>query len=113
MSSDINGLHGGYDTARVATPGSDAERRWLAERDNAAVAFLLRTGNADLIEVLGLDGAGLTSRHCQAPGCGNAILQTNKGGAQTYCSKSCSARALVAERRANAAEAKARLRRNV
>jgi hypothetical protein len=102
---------GGMDTTRLAgTPTAVAGRV-----DNAghAAAYLIRTGNMDLLEVLGLDGGAASSRRCQAPGCGRGFAPTGTGGKQVCCSRTCAAALAKAERQANRNERNAKANGNV
>ena len=77
---------GGMDTTRVpAGTGREAQRRH--ERDQAAVAYLVRTGNGDVVEILGLDGAAPVGLRCVNPACGKPFVATRVR--QRACSGSC------------------------
>jgi hypothetical protein len=87
----------------------------VAERETDAVyarRYVVRTGNEDLLEVLGLDGGETTSRHCKAPGCGQPFAPTGTGGKQECCSRTCASKLATAERRANASERMAKVKGN-
>jgi hypothetical protein len=100
----------GMDTTRLSG-APDA----VAERETEAVyarRYVIRTGNEDLLEVLGLDGGEATSRHCKAPGCGQPFAPTGTGGKQECCSRTCASKLAAAERRANASERMAKVKGN-
>lgn len=80
---------GGTSTARVPTTNDPEELARRAEVHQAAAQYLTRTGNADLLPILGLDGAVGGVRRCER--CGDCIVSVK---ARTkYCSKECSATA--------------------
>lgn len=58
--SRIDRLDGGMDTARVSA--AEQDRRARAQREADALAYLTRTGNDDIAEVLGLVDAPLPKR---------------------------------------------------
>jgi hypothetical protein len=94
-------LAAGQDTARVQTPATPAEAHARAVRDADALAYLHRTGNADLAEILGLARTKPARRAPKpisiartrsypeqtCPGCGNRF--TPPKARQQCCSPSC------------------------
>ena len=79
----ISGQDGGYSTARV-TGGSDAEQHRAAQSALAA-SYLTRTGNGDLLPILGL-AAGRTPgtcRHCGQPMPVSSAASSDQG----YCGR--------------------------
>jgi len=119
MSGDgSQSLAAGMDTARVTYAASAEEARQRAERDAAALAYLTRSGNPDIAEILGLvvpvnarsrapkplsNKSRLPDRECE--GCGNTFAPPHAFA--RACGKSCSAVLAGRTRKANQAAASA------
>lgn len=89
--------------ATTRLPDTREARDRRADDARHAAAYLIRTGNTDLLDVLGLSGT-TGERRCAGPKCGEKFLPTATGGKQVCCSKRCASRLASAERRANASE---------
>lgn len=82
-------IDGGLDTARVPAAASNREATVRAIFRRKAVRYLTETtGNADIVEILGLDGAG-HGRRCANPACGQPFTPTRRGHRQQTCSPPC------------------------
>lgn len=86
MPEDLS-VSGGHSTARVPVSGTDAEDRRRAEIRADAVAYLTKTGNGDLLPVLGLGNSGAPGcEWCSAP----ILRHSGNPGIQRFCSRKCS-----------------------
>ena len=88
---DDSPIGGGTTTARVPAAGTDAEARRRASVRADAVAYLTRTGNDDLLPIL-----GLTSMDSGCEWCGKPVLRTSGTVKKRFCDTSCYADARVA-----------------
>jgi hypothetical protein len=102
---------GGMATTRLSGTTADVDHR--ADTAAAALQFLNRTGNEDLISMLGLDVELGLSPRCKAPGCGLPFVPTATGGKQQTCSAKCGRALLAAERQADRNERNAKAKKNV
>lgn len=59
----------GYDTTRIV--GGPTAEQVRAQQEAAATSYLTRTGNTDLLDVLGLNGVDREPGRCR--GCGRAL----------------------------------------
>lgn len=50
----VGHIEGGYDTTRVPTAATAADRQRRAQRDADAIRYLTRRGHTDLLPILGL-----------------------------------------------------------
>lgn len=89
---------GGTSTTRVPSIVDDVEEARRAAVNTAATRYLVRTGNADVLPILGLAGEPEPERRCANPACGGPILSP-KARAR-FCSAGCSATTQNLERRA-------------
>lgn len=91
-------INGGATTARVPASGTDVEDRRRAAVRTDAVAYLTRTGNDDLLPILGLTSpGGLGCEWCSQP----ILRHSGNAGIQRFCSRICyaAARTAATERR--------------
>lgn len=84
-------INGGTSSTRVPTAADDAERQRRADIDAAAVRYLTRTSNTDLLPILGLDGVAAAQLRCANPACAKPIIRAKPR--TRFCSPGCSAKA--------------------
>lgn len=86
----LDRISSGTSSTRVSVAVDDAERQRRADIDAAAVRYLTRTGNKDILPILGLDGAPAPQLLCANPACATAIIRAKPR--TRYCSPGCSAK---------------------
>lgn len=86
-----NAIDGGTNTARVSAAATDADARIREQVRADAAAYLRRTGNEDLLPILGLTVIG---GGCEW--CGKPVLRTSGTVKKRFCDTSCYADARVA-----------------
>lgn len=106
---NTDSIDGGFTTTRVATSQRAGEREVRAERDAAAVRYLVRTDNQDLLDALGLTEVAQETGARRCGYCERPFLASATGGTQRYCNRTCASRAAAARRSAKAAQARAAL----
>lgn len=104
MATSVNQVSGGMDTARVPAAASQREADARTDTALAAIAYLRRTGNDDLLDMLGLvETVRKWTVPCANPGCERQFTPRRKG--HRHCSAEC-VRAVQAVREREARRAR-------